>query len=753
MNPYKNPYKPFSNYILRTPLLTFNFYKDLTSENNIAITALKEVYGNPIIKEAIFLASPHLFFELEKWNTGKLDSKKEKRIIFSLLKYLTRMSTRCTPFGLFAGCSVGTISDRTSIINNAPDQNTRHTRLDMNYLVALGQDLSKKKEIRSQLRYYPNSSIYVSGEQLRYIEYTYVNSKREHHVIEVDNSMYLQDIIETAKDGVLLSDLVSLLTTDVSISEEEATNFIDELVDSQILISELEPAVSGPEFMDQLLYVLQSKDKRIPEIQLLQETAKQLATIDTQIGNPPKVYLNLSEHLKKSITTFELKYLFQSDLELKPRKNTLASTVVTKLQNVMVLLNRITLVPKDTNLTAFRKAFYERYEEREMSLAAVLDVETGIGYLQNNLNGDINPLIDDLFLPEDKNSLATKSFDHTAIHDILHKKLIESDSTGAKKIVLTDSEFENFPANWSDLPDTFSAMIALIKEGDSEKIKLLSLGGSSAVNLLGRFCHGDKKLYQYARQITDMEEAMNADALLAEIVHLPESRVGNILMHPALRNYEIPYLAKSLASSKHQIPLDDLYISIRNNTLILRSKKLNKRIIPRLSNAHNFSFNALPIYQFLCDLQASEIRGGFHFSYGYLEQGRTFLPRVEYENFIIKEASWVIHQEDVQPLLDTIDNTEALKIALATFVTQFKLPQYVFLSDGDNELLVNFLNITSVQMLLDTIKKRKNFLLVEFLFSDEGIVQSKQGYYTNQIILSFYNEEKIKAQNEKENTA
>jgi hypothetical protein len=41
-------------------------------------------------------------------------------------------------------------------------------------------------------------------------------------------------------------------------------------------------------------------------------------------------------------------------------------------------------------------------------------------------------------------------------------------------------------------------------------------------------------------------------------------------------------------------------------------------------------------------------------------------------------------------------------------------------------------------MLMQSIKKREEFILEEFLFADEGIVKSSKGYYSNQVVMSFY---------------
>jgi class I lanthipeptide synthase len=750
MKANRNPYDHFPNYVLRTPVLGFDFYKKITFEEIVSDDTLKKAYTNPLVKEACFLASPTLYFEIEKWINGQLEEKKERKLRFSLLKYLTRMSTRCTPFGLFAGCALGNFDEVSTIANRGPEQNTRHTRLDMNYLVALSQDLSKKKEIQEQLLYYPNSSIYISGNQIRYIEYHYLKSKRQHNIVEVDNSTYLKSILEHATSGALLSDLVTLLIKD-EISKNEAKSFIDELIESQLLVSELEPSVSGHEFMIQILQVLQKLKGTRNEIVFFKKIEKKLRHLDDQIGNPPKMYMTLSKHFKEYGTSFELKYLFQADMELRPMENKLSAEIPESIKQGMLLLNKINRPIAENNLVKFKEAFFERYEEREMPLSKVLDVETGIGYIQDRGSGDINPLVDDIILPVKEDPYTTRKIDQDKVLQILEKKLISSEKAGLQKITLTDDDFKDLPLNWEDLPDTMSAMASVIYDEENQKIKLSGLGGASAANLLGRFCHGDVTLNKFTQSITDLEKQMNTGKVLAEIVHLPEARVGNILMRPSFREYEIPYLAKSDLSSNYQIPVEDLLMSVWNDRIFLRSKRLNKEVLPRLTNAHNFSSNSLPIYHFLCDMQTQELRGGLYFNFGLLENNRDFLPRVEYRNLIISEAKWQVKTEDIQELLVNVENIVALRGELAKWRKEIKLPQYALLSDGDNELLINFENMTSVQMLLDAVKNRSAFVLSEFLFASDGIVKSAKGYFTHQILLSFFNKKKLESKKKSEN--
>jgi len=735
-------YAPFEQFVLRTPLYPFQYFEQLTATENDFDHRLRQCFSEDLIKEAVFLASPTFYFELEKWYNGNLEDKRVKKVKLSFLKYLSRMSSRCTPFGLFAGCTLGEFAENTNLKLRDTSEHQRHTRPDMNYLVALSQDLAKKEHIKKQLTYFPNSSLYTIGPQLRYIEYFYVAGRRKHHIVEVDNSEYLQRVLAESAKGTSLKDLTQVLVDD-EVSLEEAQGFLDELLESQVLTSSLEPSVSGPPFVNQILNILRSLQNCEKEISFLEGLSKGFLNLDKGLEHKISNYISLSNRLKEEPTSFELKFLFQTDLELNTEICTLSKENLSQIRTAMVLFNKITKPFTEKNLEEFREAFSRRYEEREMPLSHVLDVETGIGYLQNSGNGDTNPLIDDLVLPMQVDPHETSEKKFKKFHMVLMQKFEEALKKGEIVVRLKNSDIPDLPLNWDDLPDTLSSMVELVAEDGQDKIKISGFGGSSAANLLGRFCHEESSITAFTKEIVAKEKAMNPEKVLAEIVHLPEARVGNILMRPSFRDFEIPYLAKSSLPADQQLPLEDLFISVRRNRIILRSKRLGKEVVPRLTNSHNFSVNALPIYQFLCDMQSLNQRSSIGFNLGPISSLLDFWPRVEYDNLILHQATWRIKKVDIQRLIPLKERIDALKAAAQTFKQYRGLPQYVMLSDGDNELLIDFENAFSIQMLLETVKNRDEFLLTEFLHHQKSRVTSKKGHFANQVIVSFYNQAKV----------
>jgi len=626
----------------------------------------------------------------------------------------------------------------------------------MHYLGALAQELAKLPFIKPHLLFFPNSSAYFFGDKIRYVEYKYKDKKRVHHISSVDNSSYLKKILNQAINGSKLSDLASLLVDD-GISVTEAEEFLEDVVQAQLLVSELEPAITGNELMQQILNALNEIQSKYPTqdlrkiIDILGRINCDLKTIDGKIGNDVKKYHEIIENLKILSIPFEQNKLFQTDMLKISPKATLDKGIQKDLFETLKVLNLINGKSKKTNLNKFKEGFYNKYENKEVPLLEALDNETGLGYpVDMTHSGDFNPLVDGIKLPFQNGDREVQwgkweSFlNRKVMHACIENKfIIKLDEKEINKI------FSSNNTRWNDLPDSMAIMFSCLGKIDGRHmVYLRSTGGSSAANLLSRFAHTDKKIYKLVSSIAEREQELNPNAIIAEIVHLPENRTGNILLRPVFRTYEIPFLARSGVSNEHQIRLNDLYISVRNDKILLRSKRLNKEVLPRLSTAHNFSFDAQPIYRFLCDLQTQNIRGGLYFSWGELINEYPFLPRVEYKNVILSYATWNLRKDDYGHLLKLFG--EVLIKELRRFRNKLKIPQNVSLVDGDNELLVDFENELSTRMLFQTIKGRSSITIQEFLFDQKTTpVKDIEGNgYTNEFIAILTKDSEPKVTNE-----
>ncbi|MBO9586969.1 MAG: lantibiotic dehydratase family protein [Flavobacterium sp.] len=742
----KNPYQAFNKFILRTPLYSLDFYKNFTKKTNLNDEDFLSLINDPVLREAIYIASPVLYNAILKWinkeETGK-GSENPEKLKLSILKYISRLSSRCTPFGLFAGCTIGNITSTTNIVLNGATHNKRHTRFDMNYLVALSQNLSKLDFIKNQLLFRPNKSMYEVADKIRYIEYYYTNGRRNHQVVSISNSKHIKKIIEISKKGALINDIANEIVSE-SISHETATNFIEELINNQVLISNLEPSVTGIEFYNQIILIIEKLNQTESVLDKLHLLKSKLIEIDENIGNNIEKYKTIIEILKDLNTEFDLSHLFQTDMSISTAHNTLNISLVNSVRKGMSVLNKFSHNSENATLLEFKKRFYTRYENQEIQLSKVLDSEIGIGYHKRFEQNTTNPLIDDLSLPETKIKNSSQTFEWNPFNSFFHKKILQANKNNNLVINITQNELSHLDENWLNLPDTISTIIELVIIDKKEKVKFSGIGGSSAANLLGRFCHSDIKINEYVNTIIETENNINEDSILAEIIHLPESRVGNILMRPSFRNFEIPYLGNSTLGDEFQISIDDLYISIKNDKLVLRSKKHNRKVIPRLTNAHNYSQNSLPIYHFLCDFQLEGKRQGMSFNLGSISNTYDFIPRIEYEDVILYEATWNIEKKDIESLIKNINNQNEFILEIENFRKIKKIPLFAVLVENDNELLINFNNLTSVKMLIDIVRKKSNFILKEFLHAEKSeILDTNKEYYSNEIILSFFNNQKL----------
>jgi thiopeptide-type bacteriocin biosynthesis protein len=687
---------------------------DLYSQNNLFAH-----YNRDIVQEALYIASPVLYNAFIKYKNGAMQQPREiRKVTTALWQYLIRMSTRCTPFGIFSGCAVGSFGSETLLELPAVRDIRRHMRLDMDYLCRVADFVAGHHSLRTQLRYYPNSSLYRYARQWRYARYDYQGDIRVYNLVKAEMTPVLNKVIKAAAGGRTFSELTTVVTA-YDVTAEEAAGYLLQLIDAQILKSDLEASTSGEEFTQTLVNKLQQYQGTAPLVKVLADIQQQMRQINDTPGID--VYRQIKEQLSALPVPMDESRLFQVDTIKQVVHNQLSSTVANDVKEALFIVARLNNEQhRNTKLEEFKRAFEERYGTQTVPLATALDVENGIGYQQ---------ALDTADSYKRRKPGRTADLDHDPRSAFLFEKYRQALADGSEEIIISQEETERFPLDPAILPDAIDTVFSLYK-GDTEEQPLIRFIGASppATRLLARFCHADTTLAQKVKQLVQEEEALHPDKVYAEVLHLPQAQVGNILARPHLRKYEIPYLCRSTLPPRQQLPLNDLYLQLQEGQLLLLSKRLEKEVMPQLTAAHNFVHDSLPVYQFLSSLSLQGKCANLMWDWAFLSM-EPFLPRVRYKNVILKPATWNIRSTQLANL--TADGFARVKEAL-------RLPGQVLLVEGDNELLLDLTTPMGIQLLLDAARQQPNIVLNECLATaDNLLVKSAAGYLTNEIIIPF----------------
>src|ERR1041385_1884945 len=325
---------------------------------------LRTIVDRPEIAEALFLASPDLSDTLEHWKRDP-ESKKGKKTEQALVRYFLRMASRPTPFGLFSGCTAGRIGERTRLALVSRGAYRRYSRLDMDYLFALCEHLSRDPGIREELRFRPNSSLYETAGRVRFAETRVQGRVRTVHLVAVEASDALRDTLRRAADGARLHDLAAALVAgdpDGEITTEDADAFLHELVDSQLLVPELALPVTGEESTTGVVQQLDGLRSASDARARLAQTDRALREVDAAgLGSATDVYRRLSAGAQPLGVPVSSSRLFQVDLTKPAEEVVLGAGVVDELRRGIDVLQRFARVQQERSLEEFRAAFVERY--------------------------------------------------------------------------------------------------------------------------------------------------------------------------------------------------------------------------------------------------------------------------------------------------------------------------------------------------------------------------------------------------------
>jgi lantibiotic biosynthesis protein len=748
------PFRPAEFCVLRTALLPFSVLIDWTagvtapghlddetlasrvaSDAALLRARLRTLVSRPEIVEALYVASPSTGAALIEWLEDP--DGQDSRLEHTLVRYLQRMAGRATPFGLFAGCSIGRIDATTTFEIAGLPEYRRYSRLDNDYLFALTDALEQRDEVRRAVRYRPNSSLFRSARRWRYARATVNGSGRQYHFVTLDPDDALETVLVPA--GATVDELAERLVVahpERWPTRPEAAAYIFALADQQVLVSNLAPIITGREALDDVVEQLQSMQGLRGVMEALVDVRHRLRQIDLA---PLGIQTDGGRRVQCALDQLDVApapaHLVQVEM-IKPAPNAACGTAVLgELARAALLLHQITPAAKDA-LEAFRAAFTARYQAREVPLLEVLDDETDIPFDRESARlQEHDPPLDGLPFPMPPE---TSRDSLTGRDAFLLSKVEALRSEGRENWDLTDADIARLTQRArAPLPDAFSVMAVLSAAGtcvgDEFALFVRSVYGPSGATVFGRFCHAEPRLREHVARYLADEEALRPDAIFAEVVHLPDGHFGNVVARPVLRGFEIPYLGGSGVAEAHQIPASDLLVSVQGSRVVLRSSRIGREVIPRMTHAHNGT-RGPAVYRFLSLLQHQGVASWLAWQWGALDYA-DFLPRVTHGRLVLARARWRL---DRRALACMQGEPHEQFAALQKWRLARRMPRFAAVVEGDNELPLDFENVFSVDTFLRLARTRDSAILVEmFPAPDRLAAFGPEGRFVHEAVVPF----------------
>lgn len=526
------------------------------------------------LKDKINESSPAFYETIANLDAEDI-SKLPEKARFTIWKYFNRAQYRATPFGTFA-----TVVP-VPVAKNPTQPIQIGATIYPHYFIDWSEKekyIQNSREAFKYSKYYlSNSSFYLIGEEIRYICF----KNQEFELAAVARMPELEILLEHCRNPSPIRDIHELMQKKFAMDKGNTNQLLMQLMDLQLICTDAYPNITGQDYFSRI----DQQPKRLPHEYIIAERKLLDGAFNREyLKQLPELIGFLSQHLQPAL---------------------------------------------NCDLSDFKQAFLQKFEQKEVSLAVAMDPEIGVGYSQLEQQRQQDKLITHIKESRQKGNSAFQIAYGPLQHFLLNQMM------GREPIRL-----ENFGGNTSagtlQLSNSFSLIFHLFKGNPV----INQIGGCTANALLGRFTLANQHIEKHARQLATLEKEANPDVIFFDLAYQAEQRVDNVNRRKMLYDYELPIL--TWPTSAQPLDLNDILVSVCGQEIVLRSKRLNKRLIPRIPSAYNYSRSDLSAYRLLCDLQYQGLYGNLNFRLQDFFPHLDHYPRVSFKDIILSPASWLV---------------------------------------------------------------------------------------------------------------
>ncbi|WP_344885599.1 lantibiotic dehydratase [Allokutzneria multivorans] len=683
-------YRAAGFFMVRTPTLPASEFLSITGvAPDDARRRLRELAERPLVRQALHVASPSLTSGLAHLGAHSLgtqslgtQSKKSARAYSSLLRYLTRMSTRPTPYGLFSGIGVGRFAERTTLaLATDPVLRTR-TRADLGWLLTVIKRLDEDEALPDDTRVAANPVLYQVGGRA-VLPYADVHGQSDNRNIGFRLTTPVTIALRmAATPGTTIGDIVHRIRDEVpGATEDKARTLVGQLWGMHVLTSDLRPAMTVALPEQELLKRLDNGEVR----EGLERTRALASAVDEHPGRADVSTVDELVRHQRAMAPEHTKDTFQLDTALAVTGAELSERVAADAAEAAELLMRVgSSARRQPHVVEYHAAFLERYGiGAEIPVLDLLSPEHGLDAPATYT------------MPVRATPLPRVATEPDGSRDrVLMPVLAEALRRGQDEIELTDELLERLttwrPTEEKARPrpslDLYAQIAATSREAiDSGDYRLVVSPGtmSDGGRTFGRFFDlVEETDLAELREFARAEEALCPDLVFADISYASaRGRNGNVAVHPQVRRHEICVNTAPSVPEDHRIPLSDIVVGATVDRFYLRSRRLDKEL--RVTQGHMLNPMTAPnVCRFLLELSEDGFAPLAAFNWGAAAHS-PHLPRLRRGRIVLSPALWRL------PAHQFPEDGAEFAEALTRWREQWRVPRHVFLAVFDNRLALD----------------------------------------------------------------
>lgn len=719
------------------------------AENDVLLAAagreglveyIRDAYRDPAFAQAVVHAAPALWESVQRalGDPASMKPNRLRRVALSTRKFLNRISSRPTPFGLFAGVSVGEFAGDPEDSRVRFTQGRREAVADFRWLSPVVRSLEQRLEVLKGLTVCRNPLLRWRANEILVFGADRADVSQSRTAI--GRTPVLDCVLDkcSGNDGIAVEDLCEGVAKEFHASPGGVLGLVARLVGLEILYTSLKPKLTGGDPLEEVVRSLQRAGVDAEGLLDIHRRIRALsgpATADDAGEEYSRTYAAMAEvdgADKADGAGNRIHFVLNSGVQLR-----LPDRIRQDAEEGMHILQRLSHMRLGMRgLRKYHMDFLERYGiERTVPLLTLVDPARGIGvpedYSWPKQVAEKKPPPPDEVNEKREERLAA----------LYSKALAE----GGREISLTEADIDELshgPFDESECQLAAELYLNLaarswsrLAEGDYRVSLGSNPGTHSSLCTTGRFLgllpemNEDPEL----RPFVDDEREYSAS-----LSYYPRSHAATNLVNTRPLGVKLIGVDTPHAAGTDYVPLSRIGVKATMDGLFPVDMSDGRAVRIHSRNSVYTPAQAPNAVRFLADMETELQRLWEPWDWGRLGYF-PFVPRVRHGRFVLSPARWSLKELKRSGFLKGSDCLETFN----RWKERWGVPRHCLAVTMDLRLLLDTENPGDVELLQAELAKADNLVLEELPGGAQtprdawGWLSDGEDVYVSELVLSF----------------